>query len=125
MCFERDGSYTRTYCTLPASYCCFGWQFALVFVHGHCHFVAAVHPFVQELTFPPEFENACFGDPELKRLAEALPTILVQDQAATTVSTYLRAYKSWNAWALQRNSSFLPADQVMLTLYVVSLIQHA
>ena len=64
-------------------------------------------------------------DLELKQLAQTLPTILVQDRAATTVSTYLRAYKSWKAWAVQHNSSFLPVDQVMFTLYVVSLIQQA
>ena len=123
-CSEGDDS--STCYSAPCLLCTVIWLAVWPsFVHGRCHFVAAVHPFVQELTFPPEFETSSFVDPELKQLAQALPTILVQDRAATTISTYLRAYKSWKAWATQRNSSFLPADQVTFTLYVVSLIQQA
>ena len=51
-----------------------------------------------------------FRDPELRQLAQALPYILVHDRAASTVSTYLGAYKSWKAWALRHNASVLPAD---------------
>ena len=80
---------------------------------------------MQELTFPPEFKTSCFSDPELQQLAQALPTILVQDRAASTVATYLRAYKSWKTWAIRHGSAFLPADQVKFALYVVSLIQQA
>ncbi|XP_044163844.1 uncharacterized protein LOC122948219 [Acropora millepora] len=66
-----------------------------------------------------------FRDPELRQLAQALPSILVHDRAASTVSTYLGAYKSWKAWALRHNASALPADSVTFALYVVSLIQEA
>ena len=80
---------------------------------------------MQELTFPPEFAANMFRDPELRQLAQALPSILVHDRAASTVSTYLGAYKSWKAWALRHNASVLPADSVTFALYVVSLIQEA
>ena len=90
-----------------------------------CRSVAAVHPVVQQLIFPPEFETDGFRDPKLKQLAHALPTILVQDRAAATASTYLKAFKSWKSWAVQHSASFLPADSVLFTLYVVSLIQQA
>ena len=66
-----------------------------------------------------------FRDPELKQLAQALPYILVHERGASTVSTYLGAYKSWKAWALWHNASILPADSVTFALYVVSLIQEA
>ena len=65
-----------------------------------------------------------FRDPELRQLAQALPYILVHDRAASTVSTYLGAYKSWKAWALRHNASVLPADSVTFAVYVVPLIQE-
>lgn len=98
----------------------------LLFVHGvSVIYVAAAQPLVQEFTFPPELSASMFVDPELRQLAQALPNILVRDRAASTVSTYLRAYKSWKAWAVRHSASFLPADSVTFTLYVVSLIQEA
>ena len=90
-----------------------------------CHFVAVAHPLAQEFTFPPELSVNMFRDPELRQLAQALPYILVHDKAASTVSTYLGAYKSWKAWALWHNVSILPADSATFALYVVSLMQEA
>ena len=58
-------------------------------------------------------------------MAQVLPTFLVQDRAPATISTYLRAYRSWRSWAVQHNASALPADPVVFTLYVVSLVQLA
>ena len=89
-----------------------------------CHFVAVAHPLVQEFTFPPELSVNMFRDPELRQLAQALSYILVHNRAASTLSTYLGAYKSWKAWALRHNASISPADSVMFALYVVSLIQE-
>ena len=43
----------------------------------------------------PELSANMFRDPELRQLAQALPYILVHDRAASTVSMYLGAYKSW------------------------------
>mgnify|MGYP000196981984 FL=1 len=102
-----------------------GWVLTCRSFTKLCHFVAVAHPLVQELTFPPEFAANMFRDPELRQLAQALPSILVHDRAASTVSTYLGAYKSWKAWALRHNASVLPADSVTFALYVVSLIQEA
>ena len=98
---------------------------ALLFFHEVVSFVAVADPLAQEFTFPPEFAANMFRDPELRQLAQALPSILVHDRAASTVSTYLGAYKSWKAWALRQNASVLPADSVTFALYVVSLIQEA
>ena len=58
-------------------------------------------------------------------MTQVLPTFLVQDRAPATISTYLRAYRSWRSWAVQHNASALPADPVVFTLYVVSLVQLA
>ena len=79
---------------------------------------------MQEFAFPPELSVNMFRDPELRQLARTLPHILVRDRAVSTVSMYLRAYKSWKAWAMRHNASFLPADSVTFTLYVVSIIQE-
>lgn len=79
----------------------------------------------KDLVFPPEFKANAFEDPELRRLAQVFPTFLVQDRAPATISTYLRACRSWRSWAVQHNASTLPADTVEFTLYVVSLIQQA
>ena len=57
-------------------------------------------------------------------VAKALPAVLVRDRAATTVATYLHSYKSWKSWASRHDAAFLPADSVVFTLYVVSLIQQ-
>lgn len=65
-----------------------------------------------------------FEHPELRQLARALPAVLVQDRAATTVNTYLRAYKSWKSWASRHDAAFLPVDPVVFTLYIVYLIQQ-
>ena len=102
-----------------------GWVLTCRSFTKLCHFVAVAHPLVQEFTFPPKFAANMFRDPELRQLAQALPSILVHDRVASTVSTYLGAYKSWKAWALRHNASVLPADSVTFALYVVSLIQEA
>ena len=48
--------------------------------------------------------------------------VLVQDRATSTAATYLPAYKSWKTWAKKHSASYLPADSVVFTLYIVSLI---
>ena len=47
---------------------------------------------------------------------------MVCDQAATSVVTYLRAYKSWRSWAGRHNAAFLPIDPLIFMLYIVFLI---
>ena len=89
-----------------------------------CHCVAAVPLLVAEVIFPAEYHENRFEHPELKQLARALPAVLVQDRAASTVDTYLRAYKSWKSWASRHDAAFLPADPVVFSLYIVFLIQQ-
>ena len=93
--------------------------------YGIYHCVAAVQPMVEEVIFPSEFQADCFDHPELRQLAKALPAVLVRDRTATTVATYLRAYKSWKSWASRHDAAFLPADCVVFALYELSLIQQA
>ena len=67
--------------------------------YGIYHCVAAAQPMVEEVIFSAEFHADRFDHPELRQLAKALPAVLVHDRTATTVATYLRAYKSWKSWA--------------------------
>ena len=71
---------------------------------------------VVEVMFPAEFHADHFDHPELRQLAKALPAVLVRDRAATTVATYLRAYKSWKSWASRQDAASLPADSVVFAL---------
>ena len=72
------------------------------------------------VTLPAEFGVGHFEDPDLRPLARFLPAVLVQDRATSTATTYLRAYKSWKVWTEQHSASYLPADSVVFTLYIVS-----
>ena len=87
--------------------------------------VAVVQPITREVTLPAEFGVGHFEDRELRRLASFLPAVLVQDRVTSTAATYFRAYKSWKTWAEQHSASYLPADSVVLTLYIVSLMQQS
>ena len=92
--------------------------------YGIYHCVAAAQPMVAEVSFPAEFQADRFDHPELRQLAQALPAILICDRTATTVLTYLRAYRSWKSRASRHDAACLPADSGVFTLYVVSLIQQ-
>ena len=103
---------TCAYWIFPCSYCIY-----------HC-VAAAVQPMVEEVIFSAEFHADCFDHPDLRQLAKALPAVLVHDHAVTTVVTYLHAYKSWKSWASCHDAAFLPADPVVFTLHIISLIQQ-
>ena len=92
--------------------------------YGIYHCVAAAQPMVEEVIFPAEFHADRFDHPELRQLAKALPAVLVCDHAASTVATYLGAYKSWKSWASRHDAAFLPADPVVFTLCIMPLIQQ-
>ena len=92
--------------------------------YGIYYCVTVTQPMVEQVIFPAEFQADSFDHPELRQLAQALPAILVHDRAAKTVASYLRAYKSWKSWASRHDAACLPADCVVFTLYVVSLIQQ-
>ena len=58
-------------------------------------------------------------DPELRRLAEALPDTLLQSRASSTTTKYLRAYERWNRWAGQRaETAAYPVNEVHFALYL-------
>jgi hypothetical protein len=59
-----------------------------------------------------------------KNLAYSLPSILLQDRAPGTVTTYVNAYRAWKQWASARDVCPLPANSVGLALYKVFLIQQ-
>lgn len=51
--------------------------------------VAVVQPITEDVTFPAEYGVDRFEHLELRRLAMALPAVLLQDRAASTATTYL------------------------------------
>lgn len=65
-----------------------------------------------------------FDDPELRKLADLLPGIIIQDRAQGTVNTYISAYRLWKRWASAHGVCPIPADGMALALYIVSLIQQ-
>ena len=97
VCVEPGGS------TPPKAKCAY-WIFP--WFYGVCHCIAAVQPMIEEVIFPADFHADHFDDPELQQLAKALPAVMVCDCSATTVATYLRAYKSWRSWASRHNAAF-------------------
>lgn len=77
-----------------------------------------------DVVLPAGLEPSCFKDPELVGLANALPGILVQDNAEKTINTYLGVYRRWKQWAIQRGMVPLPAETAPFALYLVYLIQQ-
>ena len=65
-----------------------------------------------------------FHDPELKKLASLLPSIIVSDRAPSTICTYFSSYRLWKRWASTHSLCPIPADGTALALYIVSLIQQ-
>ena len=76
----------------------------------------------KRLLFQQNLEWVVLKIPKLRWLASFLPAVLVQDRATSTAANYLPAYKSWKTWAKKHSASYLPADSVVFTLYIVSLI---
>ena len=62
--------------------------------------------------------------PTLTQLAKSLSSVLVQDRAPKTVSSYVRAYQTWKKWAAKCSATALPADPGVFALYLVHLIQQ-
>ena len=61
-------------------------------------------------------------DPELRRLAQALPATVLRSRADSTTKKYLGAYKRWKVWADARQGvpSF-PVQELHLVLYMQHL----
>ena len=68
----------------------------------------------------------CFDDledPELKRLAEALPETMLQCRATSTTKKCLGAFRRWKQWALQHQLNPFPVKQHHLVLYLQHLAE--
>ena len=61
--------------------------------------------------------------PHLKDLAKQIPSLLLQDKAASTVKNYLAAFRRWVAWANQMELPSFPAQATDIALYLVHLMQ--
>ena len=61
-------------------------------------------------------------DPELRRLAQALPATVLRSRADSTTKKYLGAYQRWKTWADARQGvpSF-PVQELHLVLYMQHL----
>ena len=61
-------------------------------------------------------------DPELQRLAEALPTTVLSSRADSTTKKYLGAFKRWKLWAEARQGiPVFPVQDIHLALYLQHL----
>ena len=95
-------------------------------VVAHCrHNLIAVPDSVQkEVNLSVWLDDELLNHPQLQPLARSLPSILVQDRAPKTVSSYVRAYQAWKKWAIQCGATALPANPVIFALYLVHLTQQ-
>lgn len=75
----------------------------------------------KRLLFQPNLEGVVLKIPELRCFASFLPAVLVRNRATSTAATYLPAYKSWKT-VQKHSASYLPADSVVFTLYIVSYL---
>ena len=65
-------------------------------------------------------------DPELKELAQALPTIVLRGKAPSTVKKYSGAFLRWKNWASQKNEIIcFPAKPFQVALYLAFLLQRS
>ena len=60
-------------------------------------------------------------DEDLKRLASALPSTILQCKATSTTKKYLGGFKRWKQWAISHKVSVLPADACHVALYLQHL----
>ena len=72
----------------------------------------------------PDVQN--LEDPELKELAECLPSIVLQSKAPATVKKYSGAFSRWKRWASSKPSVVVfPAKPLQVALYLSFLIKSA
>ena len=66
-------------------------------------------------------------DSELKELAEALPMVVLQSRAPSTVKKYGGAFLRWKRWALSKQADIpiLPANPLHVALYLMFIIQKS
>ena len=62
-----------------------------------------------------------FQDPELVRLAAALPETVLKARADSTTRKYIGAYKRWAKWASTKELSVQPVEAAQFVLYLQHL----
>ena len=62
-------------------------------------------------------------DPELRRLAETLPEIILQCQATSTTRKYLGAFRQWRQWAMTHQLNPFSVKEHHLVLYLQHLAE--
>ena len=64
-------------------------------------------------------------DPELKALAESLPSIVLRSKAPATVKKYAGGFGRWKKWAdSKHNIDAFPAKPFQFSLYLAFLTQQ-
>ena len=77
---------------------------------------------IDTLTSGVWMELAKLQDPELRRLAEALPDTVLHSRADGTTKKYLYAFQRWRQWAgLRREVAVFPVQEVHFALYLQHL----
>ena len=66
------------------------------------------------------------GDPELKVLAQSLPTTVLRSKAPATAKKYAGAFSRWRSWASSKTEIVpFPAKPFHVALYLNYLIQKS
>ena len=60
---------------------------------------------------------------DIRSLAEAVPGIVIQDRAPSTVRKYSAAFSAWQKWAEPKGIKVLPTSGPEFSLYLVHLLQ--
>ena len=61
--------------------------------------------------------------PEIHALALAIPNIMIQDRAPSTVKKYASSFSAWQKWAEARDINVLPTSGPEFACYLVHLLQ--
>ena len=65
-------------------------------------------------------------DPELRELAESLPSVVLHSKAPSTVKKYSGAFNRWKRWASSKPAlEVFPAKPFQVALYLSFLIHSA
>ena len=62
-------------------------------------------------------------DPDLRRLADALPDTVLKSRADSTVKKYLGAFKRWRQWAMEHKLQEFPVAAHHVVLYLQHIAQ--
>ena len=72
-------------------------------------------------------ETEVIEDPELRELAQLLPTVVLRSRAPATMKKYSGAFLRWKSWATQKynHQACLPAKPLHVALYLTYQIQKS